>query len=396
MNSALANAVDGISLLDPQGRYVSMNPAYARIVGYLPEEMTGTSWEPTVHPEDRDKMRAAYQRMLASGKAEAEARGVRKDGSVFHKQVVMVKAHSADGTVVGHHCFMKDISERKRADDELRQAQEHLRQAQKLEAIGRLAGGIAHDFNNLLTVINGYSEILLSNGRTDEVSRRLLGQVKKSGERAATLTQQLLAFSRKAVIQPVVLDLNPVVKDAEKMLRRLIGEDIELRTELEPGLGAIRADRGQIDQILLNLAVNARDAMPKGGSISVRTRNIILGPDHDGHIEVVPGPYVLLQVTDSGCGMDESTRARIFEPFFTTKEVGKGTGLGLATVYGIVKQNDGYIEVASVPGTGATFRIYLPRTQDTAPVTGEAPTTSGAPQGSGTVLLVEDEADVRS
>jgi two-component system cell cycle sensor histidine kinase/response regulator CckA len=389
LNAVLENAVEGISRLNRDGVYVAANGAYARMVGYAPEELPGMSWEPTVAADDRPRVVAAYERMLAEGRAESEARGVRKDGSVFWKQLVMVRALDATGDGIGHYCFMKDITDQKRLE-------EQLLQSQKQEAIGRLAGGVAHDFNNLLTVINGYSELLLSSPRSDEFSRRLAGEIKKAGDRAASLTQQLLAFSRKAIIQPVVLDLNAVVADAESMLRRLIGEDILLVTRLEANLGSVKMDRGQLDQVILNLAVNARDAMPNGGTLTLETRNMTLNPSAGARMEVIPGPYVVLEVVDTGCGMDEFVKGQLFEPFFTTKEVGKGTGLGLATVYGIVKQSAGNIDVESAPGQGTVFRISLPCISEvTESQAAELPVVA-LPGGRETVLLVEDDDGVRA
>lgn len=288
--------------------------------------------------------------------------------------------------------------ERKQAQTALRESEAQLRHAQKMESIGQLAAGIAHDFNNLLTVINSYSDMLLGEHRFDEAFlRNGLNQIKEAGHRAASLTRQLLAFSRRQVLEPKILDLNEAVANIAKMLRRLIGEDIALEFCPHPALGGVKADPGQIEQIIINLAVNARDAMPQGGRLTVETMNVDLDEAAArAQQSVEPGSYVMLAVSDTGCGMDTGTQARIFEPFFTTKGIGHGTGLGLATVYGIVKQSGGHIAVSSEPGKGSTFRIYLPRLKEKA---GPAPAALPPDEtllGSETVLLVEDDEMVRS
>ena len=277
------------------------------------------------------------------------------------------------------------------------QLEEQLQQAQKMEAVGRLAGGVAHDFNNLLTVINGYSEVILDQVRQADPLRGLVAEIKKAGDRAAALTRQLLAFSRKQVLVPVVLDLGALIADMEKMLPRLIGEDVDLRTRGQADLWRVKADPGQMEQVMLNLVVNARDAMASGGKLTIETSNVELDPDYVlGHRYVQSGQFVQLAVSDTGHGMDAATKARIFEPFFTTKGPETGTGLGLATVYGIVKQSGGHIEVYSEVNVGTTFKVYLPRVQ--APVTA-SPSRSDfmrARPGTETVLLVEDDDTVRS
>jgi len=297
----------------------------------------------------------------------------------------------SDGQVSGAICMSLDITDRK-------QLEEQLRQAQKMEAVGRLAGGIAHDFNNLLMVIQGYSDLLVERLPGADPLRRNAEQIQMASQRASSLTRQLLAFSRKQMLAPKILNVQSVVAEMEKILRRLIGEDIQLETSSVPDLGLVRADRSQIEQVILNLAVNARDAMPQGGRLTIETANVELDSSYSHPPAVLsPGRYVMLAVTDNGCGMDAETQAHVFEPFFTTKEKGKGTGLGLATVYGVVKQSGGYVWVYSEPGRGTSFKIYLPRIEETAvPAGRDGKSETQIPQcGSETILLVEDEKGVR-
>jgi signal transduction histidine kinase len=289
------------------------------------------------------------------------------------------------------------FGERARTEEVLRETEAQLRQAQKMEAVGRLAGGVAHDFNNLLTVIRGYSELLLGRLGPTDAMRKDMEEIKKAADRASGLTRQLLAFSRRQFIAAKVVDLNALVANMDGMLRRLIGEDIvELCAELDSSTGAIKADPGQVEQVIMNLVVNARDAMPTGGRLTIETRNVTIGKAvHLDAVGVAPGSYVLLVVRDNGHGMDAETQSHLFEPFFTTKEKGKGTGLGLTTVYGIVKQSGGSITVESAPGRGTTFRVYFPRVeQEVSGLTGAVKAIDPV-RGRETILLVEDEPAVR-
>jgi PAS domain S-box-containing protein len=289
-----------------------------------------------------------------------------------------------------------DIANRKRAEEESKRLEEQLRQSQKLEAVGRLAGGVAHDFNNILAVINGCADLALDGLAEGDPMREDLVEIRDAGQRAATLTRQLLAFARKQILQPEVLSLNDVVAEAEKMLRRLVGEDVELHTRLASDLGSTVADRSEMEQVIVNLVVNSRDAMPRGGKVTLETSNVELEePYTRTHPEARPGPYVCLAVSDTGCGMDAETVSRIFEPFFTTKEPGKGTGLGLPTVYGIVRQSGGTVGVYSEPGRGTTVRVYLPRKTAPADAAERHPRSVEELRGHETVLVVEDQQELR-
>jgi PAS domain S-box-containing protein len=382
---AIEACADGIAILNENEKFVHMNRAHAAIFGYdNPQELIGKSWRVLYGEEEvvlfeRDRMPT----LARDSRWEGEAVARRKDGRSFPQQVSL--AALGEGGMV---CVCRDLSER-------RKMEEQLRKKQRMESIGTLAGGIAHDFNNLLTVIIGYGQTLLGKVENEPALRSNVEHIVQSASRAASLTRQLLAFSRKQVLQPRLLDLNAVVRDLEKMLRPLVGDDIVMVTQCAPNLGSVKADLTQIEQVIVNLVVNARDAMPKGGRLTLSTANLdhthVNGNDRD----VPAGRYVVLSVSDNGVGMNSEVLARIFEPFYTTKDVGKGTGLGLSTVYGIVEQSGGYVSVESKPGQGTAFKVFLPRCE--APP--ESQFTERAPawrqKGTETILLVEDDAAVR-
>jgi PAS domain S-box-containing protein len=372
------------------GRLVFANHATARLLGArAPEDLVGKPILDIVHPDSRGAVEERVRRLLADQRQSQFARQklLRLDGGVVEVEVAgSYFMHSGRPAV---QVVARDVTQRLALE-------EQLRLSQKLEAVGRLAGGVAHDFNNLLTVIAGHGDLLARQLPDGDARRHGIEEIRRAAERAASLTRQLLAFSRKQVLQPKVLDLNEVLSEIQVVLRRVLGEDIDLVTRLDPGIGRVRVDPGQIEQVVLNLAVNARDAMPTGGRLSLETTNVFLDAEFSRlHPPTPPGRYVLLVIADSGCGMDEETCAHLFEPFYTTKEVGKGTGLGLPTVYGIVKQSGGYIWAETAPNQGTAFRIYLPI------VAGDAealrPGTVGEVRGgTETVLVVEDDTMVRT
>jgi two-component system cell cycle sensor histidine kinase/response regulator CckA len=374
-----------------EGTILSWNAGAERMYGYSAAEAIGKPISMIISHERADEMLEIIEK-LKQGEVvkRLETIRVRSDGKQIHIALTVSPIKDATGKIIAASAIGRDITESRRME-------EMFRQAQKMEAVGRLAGGVAHDFNNLLSVIIGYSEMLLDSASRDSQAYRHAEEIKKSGHRAASLTRQLLAFSRQQVLEPRVLDLNQIVAGIEKMLRRLIGEDIELRTSLDPALGAVKADPGQIEQVIMNLAVNARDAMPQGGKLVIETSNVDLDENYALlHMPAATGRYVLFSISDTGTGIDAETKAHIFEPFFTTKELGKGTGLGLATVYGIVKQSGGYIWVYSEPKQGAVFKIYLPRIDKAVQ---QIQLTAGSPQvfrGTETILLVEDEESLRT
>jgi PAS domain S-box-containing protein len=383
------NANDFIYITDLEGKLTSVNAAGERITGYAREEMVGQNVERLIAPEFQALARRLLDAAVGQeGKTTYELEMVSKDGQRVPLEVSSQFVYR-DSQRVGVHSVARDIRERRLLEGQLRQAQ-------KMEAVGLLAGGIAHDFNNLLTVVTGYCEILLDDLPALDPSRPALCQINKSAERAAVLTRQLLAFSRRQVLQPVVIDLNALVSDSAKMLGRLLGEPIEIVTELDSHLSRLKTDPGQVDQALMNLAVNARDAMPLGGKLTIATANAVLDEkDIQAYPDARPGLYARLTVRDTGSGIDPAHLPHIFEPFFTTKEVGKGTGLGLAMVYGFVRQSGGHITVDSLPGRGTTFNVYLPALGIPDHAVSPASPNPQPPRGSETVLLVEDEESVR-
>jgi PAS domain S-box-containing protein len=390
----LASGVKDYALimLDPTGHVASWNAGAERIKGYKAEEIIGKHL--SVFYEPADVKAGVPQRNLATavqtGRGEDEGRRVRKNGSIFWANVVVAPIHDSAGVLRGFAKVTHDLTER-------RSLEEQLHQSQKMEAIGSLAGGVAHDFNNLLSAVLSYSEMLAADLKEGDPMREGLNEIRHAGLRAVELTRQLLAFSRQQVLQPKLVNLTEIVEGMENMLRRLIGEDLELNIACLPRLSKVLVDPGQMEQVIMNLAVNARDAMPRGGRLTIETKEVVLDEAYASeHVGAKAGSHVMLAVSDTGTGMDKATQSRVFEPFFTTKEPGKGTGLGLATVFGIVKQSGGTIWLYSEPEHGTVFKIYLP----IADRAGVAEISTPLPEGRGlhgseTILLVEDEQRVR-
>lgn len=378
---------DAIVVADANRVITMWNTGAEEIYGWTEAEAIGTVMHQLLPTGSRVSIEDIDRKLTRDGRWDGEIAYTRRDGKQIIVESRQILRRDAAGAPIGILEINRDISDRKRLE-------EQFRQAQKLEGIGRLAGGLAHDFNNLLTVISGYSQMILDEIAVQHPLRESMEQISKAAARATGLTRQLLIFSRSQVTEPRNIVLNDVVQDFEKMLRRLIGEDINLVLSLDPGAGTIRADAGQIEQVILNLAVNARDAMPRGGTLSIETTSLLADKEFaQNHLSVQPGLYVVLVVSDTGVGMSPEVESRLFEPFFTTKEVGKGTGLGLSTVYGIVKQSGGSIWVYSEPGLGTTFRMLFPAIEAEAGPAPDAPVE--APSGSETILVAEDEPDVR-
>ena len=389
--AAFENAALGMMEMAPDGRYISANPAFCRLLEYTAEELADKLAADITHPDDRAKD-DELRRLVASGAQPMyrhEQRLIKKGGMVVWVVVTVAPVRRRDGSIAYWVGICEDMTER-------RSLQKQLVESQRLESVGRLAGGVAHDFNNLLTAILGNKELALTYISEDHPSAQFLDEIERAGSRAADLTRQLLAFARRQVVEPKVVDLNKLTHDMDKLLRRVIGAQVDLATSLAPDLGATKVDPTQFEQVIMNLAVNARDAMPNGGRLTIETANVELDEEYAGiHPQARAGRYVMMAVSDNGIGMDELTRASIFEPFFTTKDRAKGTGLGLSTVHGIIHQAGGHIWVYSEPNRGATFKVYLPRTDEPVQVVQPMTRNTPVPRGIETILLVEDERQVR-
>ncbi len=389
------NAHEGI-LIAQDGQIRFANPKITEVLGYSQDELISRPFADFIHPDYRPAVEDRHRRETA-GQAQPAGqpcRVVRADGEVrwVEMNTVSIQWQMRPAALI----FVNDVTDQRLAQTEKEKMEVQFQQAQKMEAVGRLAGGIAHDFNNLLTIITGYSDLALTKTSSNDPLHNDLVEINRAGQRAAALTRQLLIFSRQEVIEPQTLDPKVVVANVEHMLRRLIGEDIELVVTTDPQVGAVEADPGQLEQVLINLAVNARDAMERGGRLTIETADVWLDEDYaEDHLGVTPGPYVMLAVSDTGVGMDEDLQSKIFDPFFTTKETGKGTGLGLSTVYGIVKQSGGHIGVYSEPDRGSTFKVFLPRLGGPAGRPEAADGQAASRRGSETILVVEDEDQVR-
>src|SRR5215472_4165435 len=384
------NAITYIAEIGIKGQWYYVSPQIETILGYTPEEWLAiaANWDEHIHPDDLPTVMAAEEQSKLGAPFQAEFRVRRKDGREVWLSDTAVIVNGSDSHPVMEGILV-DITERKMLETQLLQSR-------KMEAVGRLAGGIAHDFNNLLTIISGYTELAMTRAHLPNEARSDIERIENAAGRAAGLVRQLLAFSRKQVLQPKVLDLNQIVLNLDTLLRRLMDERTEMVTRVGDNLGRVKADPAQIEQVIMNLVVNARDAMPEGGHLILETSNVDLDSNYAvDHVSVKPGRYVMLAVSDNGVGMDQQTVAHIFEPFFTTKESGRGTGLGLSTVYGIVKQSGGYIWVYSEPAKGSSFKVYLPRVEEAAEETSSAPATLRVQRGTETVLLVEDEEPLR-
>jgi PAS domain S-box-containing protein len=388
--SALEAAANGIVITDRRGIILWVNRAFTTLTGYGLEEAVGRDMRITASGRQDDAFyKHLWETVLAGSIWHGELVNRRKNGTVYTEDMTITPLRSSGGEITHFIAIKQDVTAKKELEAQLVQAQ-------RLETLGRLAGGVSHDFNNLLQIINGNCKILLKRLDDGNPLRENVQDIRSAGERGASLTHQLLAFSRRQILRPQVLDLNALIAELQKMLHRLIGEDIELETRLDPGLGPLRADRSQLDQVIMNLVVNARDAMPHGGRLSIVSGNVeVCANTPIAASGLAPGAYVFMQISDTGTGMDEETQERLFEPFFTRKPQGKGTGLGLCTVYGIVKQSDGHITVKSKLGEGSVFTIYLPRLTKETGDKRAAEVVRPPVGGTETILLVEDEEKVR-
>ena len=387
---AIMSISECVSVTDIQDRILFVNDAFEQTYGYKKGELLGKKIDIIRSPNNPTDVLEAILPATLQGGWQGEILSQSKDGREFPIFLSTSVIRNNNNKAIALIGVAKDMTERKLLENQLRQSQ-------KMEAIGSLAGGVAHDFNNLLTVIRGYSELLLSKLSKKDPLIVSVKQIDKAAERAESLTRQLLAFSRRQILKPSVIDLNELIHEMEKMLQRIIGEDVNFITVLDSDLGKIKADRGQIEQVIMNIVVNARDAMIEGGKLTVETKNVYLEDTYvQNHPPVIPGHYILLAISDTGLGMDRETQAHIFEPFFTTKETGKGTGLGLATVYGIVKQSEGFIWVYSETNKGTTFKIYLPMVEDEVDTMKRNNISHPSLKGDETILIVEDEEDVRA
>ena len=386
-----------VMITDTDANIEYVNPKFTQLTGYTLEDVIGKNPRILKSGETPPEEYKRLWETITSGREwRGEFHNKKKNGEFYLESASISSIKNPEGLISHFVAVKEDITERKRAEEERTTLQEQLRQSQKMEAIGRLAGGVAHDFNNILTVIKGYSQFSLAEIKEEDPLRENIEEIKKSADRAADLTRQLLAFSRRQIMEVKILDLNTLLQNLDKMLRRIIGEDIELVTLLREDLGRVKADPGQIEQVVMNLAVNAKDAMSKGGKLIIETANVELDKAYaQAHVAVKPGPYVMIAVSDTGTGMAPEVRDRVFEPFFTTKGKGKGTGLGLSTVYGIVKQSGGNIWVYSEPGQGTTLKIYLPRVDEPAEKLEAQVIGEEFPRGSETILIVEDDKEVR-
>ncbi|MBJ7329629.1 MAG: PAS domain S-box protein [Solirubrobacteraceae bacterium] len=401
-DALVQNSADAIVGVDPDGVITAWNPAAERLLGYTADEAIGQVAGGLVDPPDSESQADVVSDVMAGATRFYEARRIRRDGQVVDLSVALAPMLGASGETLGAVSIVRDVTEMRTAENEANEARarearllDELNQTRRLESIGQLAGGVAHDFNNLLGVIMNYAQLVLPEIPEDSRAREDIDEIRRAAERGAALTRQLLIFSRREVVRPEVFDLNDLVRELENLLRRALGERIDLQTRLSQGLRHIQADRGQLEQVLVNLAVNGRDAMPNGGALRLQTTNVSLDEETSAqHADLEPGDYVLLKLTDSGVGMSPEVMERAFEPFFTTKPKGDGTGLGLATVYGIIKEAGGRVALYSELGFGTSVRVYLPATDDGVPrPAAEVP----APQrGAGEVILVtEDEPEVR-